>query len=222
MASCNIKGYLCILAGVLINFFNGCFYLWANISVYVLSYIYHFDKEVDQNAIFYVDVALVLLMTMGYQVGSYLLNIKRINPKLIIFMGGTISLTGIFLSTFTHSLGMFVFFYGVFSGIGVGMMYMIPLVCGWEHFPERKGLITGIIIGAYGLGNFIFSQISTRIINTDNANATIFINEDLSYFEWDVASRVPYCLRIMCIIWAVQIAVGIILISRPKEPDEDS
>ena len=43
----NTKGILCLVGGVLLNFFNGCFYLWANISVYVLSYIYQFDKEVN-------------------------------------------------------------------------------------------------------------------------------------------------------------------------------
>lgn len=67
------------------------------------------------------------------------------------------------------------------------MIYMIPLACGWEYFPDRKGLITGIVVGSYGMGSFIFSQISTHIINPHNADATIKINEDLKYFEWDVA-----------------------------------
>ena len=97
----NVKGYLTIVAGVLIQIFNGCFFLWANISVYVLSYIYHFDPEVNQNAIFYVDTALVLLNVCGYQIGSYLLNAKRVNPKILILVGSIISLTGIFLSSFT-------------------------------------------------------------------------------------------------------------------------
>ena len=57
---------MCLLGGILIQLFNGCYYLWANISIYVLSYIYNFDPQVNASAIFYVDVALLLLMNIGY------------------------------------------------------------------------------------------------------------------------------------------------------------
>ena len=31
--------------------FNGCFFLWASISNYVLSYMYIYDKSVDESAV---------------------------------------------------------------------------------------------------------------------------------------------------------------------------
>lgn len=65
-------------------------------------------------------------------------------------------MTGIFIASFTKSLAAFVCSYGIMCGIGVGITYFIPLVCAWEYFPERKGLVTGIIIGAYGFGSFIY------------------------------------------------------------------
>ena len=34
---------------------------------------------------------------------------------------------------------------------------MVPLVCGWEYFPERKGLVSGMIEAAFGIGAFSFS-----------------------------------------------------------------
>jgi len=54
----------------------------------------------------------------------------------------------------------FIILYGGMSGIGSGMTYMLPMVCGWEYFPDNKGLITGIIIGSYGAGSFFFIQIA--------------------------------------------------------------
>lgn len=62
----NMKGYLCLFAGVLIQLFNGVFFLWANISVYVLSYIYIYDKKVNADAIYYVDMATTFLTLAGY------------------------------------------------------------------------------------------------------------------------------------------------------------
>ena len=153
----NMKGYLCLFAGVLIQLFNGVFFLWANISVYVLSYIYIYDKKVNADAIYYVDMATTFLTLAGYQIGAYLINERQWNPKNILLLGGSIALAGIFLASFTTDLLTFVILYGGCSGIGCGINYLIPFVCGWKYFPENKGFVSGIIAGAYGMGNMIFS-----------------------------------------------------------------
>ena len=80
--------------------FNGCFFLWANIAVYVLSYYYLYDKDINIDAIFYVDFFLVLLNCIGYQIGTYLINKRRWNPKIVLALGGTISLGGITIASY--------------------------------------------------------------------------------------------------------------------------
>ena len=101
------------------------------------------------------------------------------------------------------------------SGIGCGMNYLIPLVCCWEWFPDKKGLMTGIIVGSFGAGSFIFIQVATFIVNPDNEDATIPISSILNYFDESIASRVPKMLRVLAIIWACQVIGAVILISRP-------
>lgn len=56
--------------------FGGSFYLWANISVYVLSYFKYqkTDNDVSENSIYRVDIVLSVLNILGYLCGSYLLN----------------------------------------------------------------------------------------------------------------------------------------------------
>ena len=83
------------------------------------------------------------------------------------------------------------------------MNYLIPFVCVWKYFPENKGLATGIISGAYGMGNLIFSYLSTSLVNPNDATATIYITDDLRYFEEDVAEKVPQMLRKLCSIWII-------------------
>lgn len=63
---------------------------------------------------------------------------------------------------------MFVFVYAVCFPIGIGTAYWAPLVSGWQWFPERKGLISGLIIGGFGFGAFLFNFVSTAIVNPDN------------------------------------------------------
>ena len=45
------------------------------------------------------------------------------------------------------------------------MCYFVALICAWEWYPDRKGLVTGLTLGGYGFGSFIFAQISTKLVN---------------------------------------------------------
>ena len=49
-----------------------------------------------------------------------------------------------------------------------GMTYMVPIHHGWLWFPERPGLISGIIIGGFGVSGIIFDNLFTKMINPDN------------------------------------------------------
>ena len=94
---------------------------------------------------------------------------------------------------------------------------MAPLICAWEWFPKKKGLITGIMVSSYGFSSFIFSLTSTELVNPDDLRPTIYDKEnDVSYFDKTVANRVPTMLRILSLIWIVLVITGIVLISRKK------
>lgn len=120
----------------------------------------------------------------------------------VLLLGGTISITGFVVASFTITFPAFIICYGCVGALGCGLIYMVPLVCSWEHFPERKGLISGIIIGSYGLGSLIYTLVAKRIANPDNLNPTIVIDKSLSYFDERVAKNVPQMLRVLCIMWA--------------------
>jgi len=202
-------------------FFLGCFYLWGNIDIYVLSYFYEFNPNINLGFIFIVDTLLIIANTFGYNIGTKLLSI-RLNARLIVGLGGSFALTGVFLSSFTKSLGPYLTLYTGMNGIGCGTCYMVPLVCAWEYFPEKKGLMTGIIIGAYGFGSFFFSLISTKLVNPTGANPTIE-DGNITFYDSTVASRVPYMIRTLVYIWVCLVTIGVILISRkPKDRVEAS
>ena len=131
----------------------------------------------------------------------------------VIALGGGIALIGFFLASFATTVCTFAIFYGSMGGIGCGINYFIPIVCAWEYFPHKKGLCTGILVGACGIGQFIFTQISTRIMNPLDLNASILITEDLSFFSAEVANNVPRMLRILALVQLLQISLGVMLIS---------
>ena len=142
--------------------------------------------------------------------------------KLILICGGAVSITGFLISSFITNFTLFIIFYGCIGALGCGVCYMAALVVSWEHFPERKGLVTGVIDGGYGLGSLAYVQIARAVVNPDNLEATIDSGQkDLKYFDDRVAKNVPLMLRILSLIWAIQILVAVVLITRKETEESD-
>jgi MFS family permease len=198
--------------------------MWANISVYVISFIYKTDKSIRTDAVFIVDLFLLGMNVAGYSIGMYLLNHRKWSPRLVVAFGCFIALAGKMASSyFVGDFWTFVTLYGLLGGLGNGITYMMPLVCVWEHFPNSKGLMTGIVVGSYGLGSFIFNRLSTDLVNPTNGNATIVIDEDTKYYEPYIANRVPMMLRTIVLIWTIMMIVSVIFFERAdvKIEEED-
>ncbi len=210
-----------MIGGISLMFYLGCFFLWGNIDVYVLSYFHEFNPNLSVGFIFIVDTLLIAANSTGYNIGTYLLTSRNWHPKLILVIGGTLALSGTYMSSYTKKLAPYLSLYTGMNGIGCGMCYFVPLVCSWEYFPSKKGLMTGIIIGAYGFGSFIFSLISTKLVNPDHLQPTI-VDGDMKYFAPEVADRVPYMIRTLCYIWIGLVCLSILLITRQPKPAKDS
>lgn len=99
---------------------------------------------------------------------------------------------------------------------------MVPIVISWKHFPERKGLITGVILGCYGFGSFIYSQISRAICNPDDLAATLETDtKELKLFNDEVASRVPNMMRVLSLLFLVQVLLASALVRNPATTGND-
>jgi MFS family permease len=92
-----------------------------------------------------------------------------------------------------------------------------------EYFPNNKGLISGIIMGSYGLGSFIFNIVATKIVNPNGESADIKTDDpNLNLFAPAVANRVPMLLRILCMIWVGLVLLSACFISIPAKPKSDN
>ena len=56
--------------------------------------------------------------------------------------------------------------YGDF-GCGIGLGYFPLVTNSWKYFPEKKGLLSGIILCCFGMGSFFWTFIADKMINPD-------------------------------------------------------
>jgi len=93
---------------------------------------------------------LVVLQTWLSPVQGYL--VDRFGARLLIGAGCLLSGLGWILSAYATSLTSLYLTYGLFCGIGTGIVYVgiIGLMVRW--FPDRRGLATGAVAAGYGFG----------------------------------------------------------------------
>lgn len=118
---------------------------------------------------------------------------------------------GTFVSSYSPNFVVFTFFYMILFAFGNGMLYMLPIFIIARYFPKNKGKVTGVILGAYGLGALISGYIVMFLTNPDNKVPT-HSPDGGNYFNSDVADNVPFTLRMLSLYYFVLLTIATILL----------
>jgi MFS transporter, OFA family, oxalate/formate antiporter len=76
----------------------------------------------------------------------------KYNPKLVIAVSGLITFSSFWASSYTLKPQVFIYCYGLGFGMSKGMLYSTALQSAISHFPERKGMVAGLVICGFGFG----------------------------------------------------------------------
>lgn len=90
--------------------------------------------------------------------------IKKVNPK-ILAVGGSLAIAiAWILAGSATSIEFIIATYGILGGIGVGIVYGIPMAVAAEWFPEKKGFAVGLTLLGFGLSPFITAPLASELI----------------------------------------------------------
>jgi len=108
---------------------------------------------------------LIILQTWLSPLQGYL--VDRFGPRLLIAVGCLMSGAGWITSAYATSLLGLYLTYGLFCGVGTGIVYIgiIGLMVRW--FPDRRGFATGMVAAGYGFGAILTTfPIDTMLKNS--------------------------------------------------------
>src|SRR5277367_4757864 len=93
---------------------------------------------------------VIVLQTWLSPLQGYL--VDKFGARLLIAIGCVLSGLGWVTSAYVTSLTGLYFTYGLFCGVGTGIVYVgiIGLMVRW--FPDRRGFATGMVAAGYGFG----------------------------------------------------------------------
>lgn len=142
-----------LLAVVAIQLCFGVAYIWSVFQTGIANSLFQGD-----NAAAGMCYSLLLaVLALGSMIGGKLTN--KFSIRAVVTSGSIILVLGFFLSGFVTEQSPWVLWitYGVLGGIGMGFSYSTTIACVQTWYPDKKGLVTGIVVAALGFGGLVFT-----------------------------------------------------------------
>ncbi|CAH8619047.1 unnamed protein product [Heterobilharzia americana] len=206
-------GCIAISGAVLIHFTFGYFYTVANMVPYIMGYVQTLvDPTLPNQASIWLSAVALGAQGISMPVGGMIASI--LGFRLVVAVSCLATSGGVILTYFTirKSYVGVIITYGVLLGGGLGLGYSVVLAAASSWFPERRGLVVGLVVGGFGLGALIFTPIQTALINPNNVQVN---NITRKFSDPEVLDRLPAAFLILGGILLTLQVVGFGLL-RPK------
>lgn len=133
------------------------------------------------------DISAVKL-TSSFMLCCFVLGILtsgRLQAKLgaqkLVLAGGLLMAAGMlatsFIPTTAASAWPIYITYGIVGGFGVGLAYNTVITCAQKWFPKKRGLATGISVGAFGFSTVLFAPLVKVMIGYKALGDNAFVFE---------------------------------------------
>ena len=155
--------WLILVGGVLVQLAIGAVYAWSTFAKALQADASAFDiSPVQASLPFQICIGMIFV---GAFLGGRIQD--KQGPRLVAIAGVVIYAIGIIPASFARDgsdLWLLILGYGVLSGFGLGLAYIVPIAMLQKWFPDKRGLITGIAVAGFGFGAVITSPVAQRMI----------------------------------------------------------
>lgn len=147
--------WLIAVMGTLLQLCLGTVYAWS-----------YFQKPLaEQNHWSQAQVAMIFSLAicfLGIAAAWGGMNLAKYGPRELAMLGGALFGLGYILGSLAlklHSLPLLYVGYGVIGGTGLGLGYVTPVATVAKWFPDKKGLVTGMVVMGFGFGALLMSKV---------------------------------------------------------------
>jgi MFS transporter, OFA family, oxalate/formate antiporter len=116
---------------------------------------------------------LIVLQTLFSPAQGWL--VDRFGPKALVAVGAALTGLGWVISAHVDNVWMLFLTYGLFCGVGTGIVYVgiIGLMARW--FPDRRGFAIGIVAAGYGMGAMLTTFPISSMLASSGAPMTLIV-----------------------------------------------
>ena len=167
-------GWLVCIACLVGNLINGAISL--SFGIILPSLKIHFDE--GTGLISFVGSLLSGLVLMTMPLAAIVAN--KYGLRATYIFGSFLTSSSLLISTFAPSTSVFIVFYGIFNGMGLGFISLVISVACNHYFTKRRALAVGIGKTGISLGSFVFPPLSNYVLNSYRWKAVIYMYAGIS------------------------------------------
>ncbi len=161
------RRWLIVLGTIIVQMGLGTIYTW---SLFNQPLVDHFGWKLNSVAFTFSITSLALALSTLFA-GKLQ---DKWGLRRLIACAGIVLGAGLMISSQASSLWILYILAGVVVGAADGTAYITSLSNLIKWFPERKGLISGISVGAYGTGSLLFKFINGSLIQSVGVSQAFF------------------------------------------------
>jgi len=153
------RGWLIVLAGIGINLSFGVLYAWS-IFAKNLREINGWSASEASLPYTMAIIMFAVLMIPGGKLQD------KMGPRFVVVLAGALIGSGMILSSFVSTSSVLLAItFGVLGGAGIGLGYSAttPVAVKWFP-PSKKGLISGLVVGGFGLAPLYIAPLTKMLI----------------------------------------------------------
>ncbi len=192
---------------------NGSLYTWSNLNTYFASYLKHNGNPdiTPEDTSFLMPCIFIVqycFMTIGVKLGNKI-GARYITLIGVIFM----NLSYIFMMIFTNYY-LILLSMGVF-GLGDGLANLSVIKNCWKYYPDKLGLVNGIIIGGLGLSSSILTPIADYLIINPDKKPT----DDKGIYPKEESNKLKNYLYFLAVLFFILSIAAVCLTFNYQEDD---
>ena len=163
LKGCNntVKGICSVVAAVLVNLIAGSLFTFPNL---IKHYEIFYEGKIVGNKLFFITPAGLFAFNLLSSISGFL--DEKLGTRILYIIASVLVLGSQLLIYFFKIYWVLLIAYIIF-GIANSLTKIPSLKNCWKYFPEQKGMISGIILSAFGLGAFVFTSIADGVIKPD-------------------------------------------------------
>lgn len=139
--------------GVVVLLFAGLVYAWSVLSTPLAAYFTEWTSA-QLSMTFTICMMFFCLGGLGAGILS-----EKINVKVNMLVSAVLFLAGFTIAARAQSLAGLYLGYGVLAGTASGFAYNSVMGSVTKFFPDKPGLISGILLMGFGLGSFLIGKV---------------------------------------------------------------
>jgi len=172
------RGIIVLAATIAIQITVGIAYVWSAFQVGIANVLFGGRQQLASLTFSLMLASLAISSVFAGKLAA------RFSTRVVVIAGGIVAGIGFITAGLVRpEFGWLLWItYGILGGAGMGFTYATTIACTQKWYPHKKGLVTGLVVAALGVGTAAFAPLVELMVRTFNESPNTSVGGEFLTF----------------------------------------